>query len=64
MSTCATCRWWGVAYAGVCDRVECLGSLAEIEASADDDSGLTARLVTKPEFGCVMHDPKPESEDK
>jgi len=56
---CKTCKWWLAS--GECDRVNSLPYLParqrfEIEAQADDDSGLTVRLLTGPEFGCVLHE--------
>lgn len=63
METCKTCHWWGQSIVGVCERVDTIQTaqperLFEIEAFSDDDSGLTARLCTGPDFGCVWHEPK------
>ena len=58
MNTCCNCRFWGVDYDGVCDFVDTVhadnpDTGAYIVADAADDQGLTARLHTAPNFGCV-----------
>jgi hypothetical protein len=32
-----------------------------VHASADDDQGLEARLVTGPNFGCILFQPKEDT---
>ena len=59
--SCKTCRWWGVAYEGSCDRFGMLDNdelpdPAGIFVRADDDQGLDARFQTSPEFGCRAHE--------
>lgn len=49
---CANCRWWGIDYDRVCDKVTHIKSQARIAATADDDQGLDAKLVTDPDFSC------------
>ncbi len=63
MKTCRTCKWWGKDDPGCCGKVDTIVSSnpeteLSIEASADDDSGLWARLRTGPDFGCVLHEEK------
>lgn len=72
MNRCSNCRWWGRVYHGACDRVDSedgtvttlsqtrIGLQFEVQATADDDQGLTARLLTGPNFGCVLHSLKRE----
>jgi len=59
MKTCKTCKHWGVDYDGDCDAVDRTtkgpGLEFDIRATADDDSGLSARLITGENFGCVLH---------
>lgn len=60
MQTCKTCKWWEGMPSQKCDRPDSLPDppiLFEIEIGADDDSGLYGRLVTGPDFGCVLHEP-------
>ncbi len=57
---CRTCVYWGVDYEGVCDRVgfadvELDDSSFELDLQAADDYGLSGRLVTGQNFGCVCH---------
>lgn len=58
--TCKDCRFWED---GVCDMVDTCGvaakpeTLFQIEAWADDDSNLGAKLRTGPDFGCIHHVP-------
>ena len=56
---CKTCRFWDSD--GSCGRVGEWRSpvVFEIEVTADDDSNLTTWLKTGPDFGCVLHLPKP-----
>lgn len=58
MNTCKTCRWWKDGYCDIIDttmnnRPE---TLIQIDVQVDDDSNLSVRLKTGPEFGCVHHD--------
>lgn len=67
--TCETCRHWIArpdADQGVCDKIEgidgCIGldmrpdALAEAQASYEHTA---VALVTKAQFGCVLHEPQP-----
>ena len=62
METCATCKYWGTHFSGACDKVnnipESKEKFFEIEATAHDDSGLEAMLITGPDFGCNLYRPK------
>lgn len=66
-NTCATCKYWGRKYEQTksghrdCD---CIGmgiayvsESAYINADAIDDTGLSAVMMTKPTFGCILHSP-------
>lgn len=58
METCKTCSWW---IARTCERIELSNSKpkdkeAEIFADSADDHGLNAKLVTGPDFGCILHE--------
>jgi len=57
IGTCKDCKFWGLLYEGVCDREQQIQtnkkSKFEIEVSALDDTDLSARLITGPDFGCV-----------
>lgn len=57
--TCRHCKYWGVEYFGVCDRTDNTdhGTVFKLQATADDDQGLDAKLVTGPDFGCVLFAP-------
>jgi hypothetical protein len=61
MQTCKTCDWWKKwDHTGRCTFVDTMESARpetrfEIEVEADDDQGLTARLHTGPDFGCIHH---------
>lgn len=64
MKTCKTCRWWGRDWQGCCALVDDIFQGArgfEIRATASDDHNLEARLVTGPDFGCILHEPKPDA---
>ena len=59
MGHCENCRWWGVDYEGVCDLPDTVDKhkysiVFDIMATALDDSGLEAQLITGPDFGCVL----------
>ena len=63
-NTCKTCRYWRY---GECEAVDIEysrklktdGRLTFVVlADATDDSGLTARLMTGPDFGCIKHTAK------
>lgn len=63
MKTCKTCKFWD----GECNRVEFIhegkGNKSEpliIRVDVSDDTGLDVRMVTSPDFGCILHEPKPE----
>jgi hypothetical protein len=63
MNACRTCKWWGRAHRGYCDRIDMApdpaGSAhAIIEVAVADDHGLEARLRTGPDFGCALHTEK------
>lgn len=60
MDTCRTCKYW---IAEGCEAIEMVeGPVkltgARIDASAEDDQGLSAYLNTGPDFGCTLHVPK------
>jgi hypothetical protein len=55
MDKCKNCEWWNrpLTKNHSCDRINHDGQhMFYIFASADDDSNLTANLITNPEFGC------------
>lgn len=67
MPTCDTCKYWKASYLKkgkmCCDFIDTISaekppSNVELEATASDDSGLMAELVTGPKFGCVHHQSK------
>lgn len=62
MERCKTCKWWANwKTVPTCDRIDHIDPIDirfEITAQADDDSGLFAELLTGPEFGCVLHEPR------
>ena len=63
MSTCSACKHWDKESGGACDRTDILPDLSpekkfEIDASAADDTNLMARLLTGPDFGCVLFEAK------
>lgn len=64
MNRCKNCAHWGVWSEGVCDRESQTQhdpeTFFEIECYASDDTGLTYKLVTGPEFGCVQFKAKEE----
>ena len=56
--TCKNCKWWGRDWDGICDLIDWGDGredhdMASIKATSDDDSGLSVRLVTGPDFGCI-----------
>ena len=55
MRYCETCKWWESTdgKSGACDKVDHNNALATIEATAADDQGLCATLVTASGFGCI-----------
>jgi len=58
MKTCKNCKWWGKVFEGTCDFVETIHAENPLTgffvvADARDDTGLSARLLTRPDFGCV-----------
>lgn len=65
MKTCSSCKFW---YDGrECTRTDSAGVDGPIKespvmftmhVSVDDDSGLGYKLLTGPDFGCVLHEPK------
>lgn len=65
-NTCKNCKHWrmfGDNIKGACDFIDYTPSTIDthsvfIDANADDDSGLEARLVTGADFGCAAHKPK------
>ena len=67
--TCKTCKWWSDSLSitnnksdcGLVDSIQPKDISFEIEADADDDSGLMARLITSGNFGCVLHEPKKDN---
>lgn len=57
-NTCQNCRFWGAYRKGECDREGGLFSdnpaaSFDVVATALDDSGLRAGLVTGPAFSCL-----------
>lgn len=54
---CKNCRFWGVVFEGVCDKIGDdymdSDSSFDIEWDALDDSGLELYFKTGPNFGCV-----------
>ncbi len=60
--TCQHCSWWGCSYEGVCDFEGTLFAEGpkgmQIKVTVADDHGLTAHLVTGPDFGCVQFEAK------
>jgi len=61
MGNCKTCRFWGHDYERACDAESCddVPSVDGfvIRSGALDDSGLWARMITGPEFGCTRYQP-------
>jgi hypothetical protein len=64
MATCDNCKWWSLYHERACDFVDTVHSTVDastlftIEATASDDTGLEARLITGPKFGCIKFAPK------
>lgn len=60
MEKCKHCKFWGKDFEGVCDRVNHSGieKIISIWSYASDDTGLETRLVTGPDFGCVLFEHK------
>jgi hypothetical protein len=69
MKTCATCKFWSDRYTVNPNNVSDCGAIsmgeprnmeseAFISATASDDSGLDAVLLTHRDFGCLLHDEK------
>lgn len=62
MGTCKHCKYWGRQWETDSGRQECTWSddwnkskiSFEVYAYASDDTGLTSRLLTSPDFGCVL----------
>lgn len=64
METCKTCKYWGRHWKGACDFVDTSAAEQpetrfEIKVKVLDDSGLSAWLLTGPDFGCIHHAKKP-----
>lgn len=65
-ATCKTCRWWDRYGSGECGRVDDTEEFSPVvtpmtftmAVSVSDDSGLSLKLVTGPDFGCLLHTPK------
>lgn len=67
LSTCATCKWFGIDYDLSADKVADCGFIntipatahpltsVDIKATASDDQGLTAVLMVGAGFGCIHH---------
>ena len=58
MRTCKNCKFWGVDYENVCDRVypfcdELKPDTFSINVVAGDNQGVEDFLVTGPDFGCL-----------
>ncbi len=57
-NTCKHCKHWGASWEGVCDRIGLSEpsdkDKAKIIVRVSDDSGLSAKLVTSPDFGCAL----------
>lgn len=56
--TCKTCKWWYNKQ--FCDFVDTKeddqkSKRFEIDIQCSDDQGLSVRLFTGPDFGCVHH---------
>jgi len=67
MGVCSTCKYYiGVGTAGICDFPDTItgevafraGNGFQINASADDDSGLSCSMKVSPGFGCIQHSEK------
>jgi len=61
MGKCKDCKYWNVDLTeeNSCDKVNHYrNNFFTIKATADDDSGLTANLITSPEFGCNQFEAK------
>mgnify|MGYP003418011275 FL=1 len=62
MGTCKNCYFWGRYMENVCDKIDLddspvTGNNASLQVDVSDDSGLFAKLVTGPDFGCTLfHD--------
>ena len=61
---CQQCAYWGRDFEGACDkpdsidkRSQATGQQMAIYADAADDTDLEFRLMTGPEFGCVLFQP-------
>ncbi len=63
MKACRTCKYWGIDREGQCDYIDLCpdksATAAWIDVGAADDSGLDARLMTGPNFGCSHHKVSP-----
>lgn len=61
---CSNCKWWSQVYSNVCNREGDRHTETDpqrsfiVEATASDDTGLEAHLVTAPSFGCVQFEVK------
>lgn len=66
---CGNCRFWSNSFVvnkrgySDCSREESLNSLFFIEATASDDSGLQAYLMTNESFYCSQWEEKQEETD-
>jgi len=73
MNTCKTCKYWALSFKPTkenpvadCDLPDTItgeklfkqGAGMEINATAHDDSGLQAYLMTGENFGCIHHKEK------
>lgn len=68
MNTCKDCKYWGRGHiknpntGNVCDAIsldeEDSKDTAYIDVYVSDDSGLNARLITRPDFGCTLFSSK------
>ncbi len=56
---CATCKWWDPESKGVKSRICDLLSYRYVEGF-DANNGVG--IVTGPDFGCVLHEPKEQVE--
>ena len=68
MGRCKDCKHWGTVWGtnitGDCqkaewqDRTDIAETPFNIVAYSDDDQGLNAYVLTKPDFGCVLFEEK------
>jgi hypothetical protein len=53
--TCSTCYWWRDGFCDIVGDDDQSPKLFEIVVTVVDDYGLSSKLRTGPDFGCVHH---------